>query len=444
MRVLLLSTFDRAGGAEKVAFDLYRSYRKYGHDARLLVKYKRAQEEGVLETQPYMGTPLLPSIFARLECWVRGYPKFRGQYRLVDALRRISYPRRWLDHWRGIEDFNYPYSHRLLDDPGWSPNVIHTHNLHGDYFDLRALSGLSRRVPTIWTLHDAWAFTGHCGQFIDCERWHIGCGDCPDLKRPPAIRRDGTAENWRRKREVYADSRLAIATPSRWLMNRVEQSMLQPWRTRVVPNGVDTSVFKPGIREQARDGLGLPQNAFICLFVAYKGSNADPYKDFETVDRAMRIAVEKMPSLDWQFVCLGGDRKTTHDPHFRHVGYVDEPRRVTMYYQASDVFLHAANAEALGLVIIEAQACGTPVIATSVGGIPEAVTDGETGFLVPRGDSYAMAQRIVDLANQPSRRWQMGQSAALHVQSAFSLDQQTIAYLDWFDELVAMYRTEAR
>jgi len=95
-------------------------------------------------------------------------------------------------------------------------------------------------------------------------------------------------------------------------------------------------------------------------------------------------------------------------------------------------------------VVLESLACGTPVVATGVGGISEQIVDGETGFLVPRGDSHAMAQRIVDLANQPSRRWQMGQAAARYAQRVFSLDRQATAYLEWFDELMAEYHKEAR
>jgi glycosyltransferase involved in cell wall biosynthesis len=444
MRILLLNTYDQGGGAEKVAFDLHRAYRDLGHDARLLVRHRKTNAAGVIESDPYAHTSFWAVVCAALDRFIAGVPRFRGQYRLRDWLRRTAWPQRWLDRWRGIEDFNYPYSHHLVDGPGWHPDVIHAHNLHGDYFDMRALTFLSHQIPVVWTLHDTWAFTGHCGYFIDCERWRTGCGNCPDLRRYPAIRRDRTAENWNRKRQIYASSRLAVAPPSRWLMGCVERSMLQPWRKRVIPNGVDLAIYKPGDQIQARNALGLPRNAFICMFAAASGNAKNPYKDYATVDQAVRLVVEKMPSADLLFVCVGQSNQVASDPRFRYTGYIADPYRVALYYQAADVLLHATNVEVWGLTITEALACGTPVIATAVGGIPEQIVDGETGFLVPRGDSQAMTQRIIGLMNRPDLCRQMGQAAAAYAQQAYSLDRQTMAYLQWFEDLRAEYDKMAK
>ena len=436
MKILLLSTYDRAGGAEKVALDLYRSYREGGHDVRLLVRYKRTKDDGVFEVDPYQQTLPWAPLCAALEQCVRRFSRFRGQYRLVDWLRRTAWPQRWVDHWRGVEDFNHPYFWHLLDEPGWRPDVIHAHNLHGDYFDLRALASLSQRIPVVWTLHDTWAFTGHCGYFIDCERWRTGCGNCPDLGRYPAILRDGTAENWERKRQIYTRSRLAVATPSRWLMGCVEQSILHPWRKRVIPNGVDLTVYRPGDQRQARDALGLPQNAFICMFIASTVSHTNPYKDYTTIERAVQMVAEQVPVTDLMFVCVGGSSKAVADSRFRYTGYVADPHRVALYYQAADVLLHAANAENFPCVILEALACGTPVIATAVGGIPEQVVDGQTGFLVSRRDAEAMAQHTLCLFQDRDMRRQMGHKAALRAEEHYCLLAQAETYVSWFQELV--------
>jgi len=442
MRILELSTYDRAGGAEKVAFDLYKAYRERGHDVRLLVRCKRTSEEGVFEVDPYQRTSPWAPACAALERWISRKPRFRGQGRLRKWLRRTAYPRRWLDLWRGIEDFNYPSSHHLLDNPTWHPDVIHAHNLHGDYFDLRALAALSQRVPVIWTLHDAWAFTGHCAHFVDiaCERWRTGCGNCPDLKRFPAISRDRTASNWRRKRQIYASSRLAVATPSRWLMAYVEQSILQPWQKRVIPYGLDLRMYKPGDRRQARAVLNLPQNAFICMFIAPSGSSSNhPYKDFVTIDRAVWQVVEQIPSAELLLVCVGENSRGTLDPRFHYTGYLADPQRVLLYYQAADVLLHAANMDNFPCVVLEALDCGTPVVATAVGGIPEQVVEGETGFLVPRGDSALMAQRVCELINRPDLCRQMSLAARAYAQRTFDMDRQAGTYLQWFEELRAAY-----
>jgi len=440
MRILQLSTYDRGGGAEKVAFDLHRAYREHGHDVRLLVRHKRTDVAGAVEADAYQFTSAWAPACAALERWIARRPSFRGQYRLRDWLRRTAWPQRWIDRWRGIEDFNYPYSHHSVDSPGWRPDVIHAHNLHGDYFDLHALAPLSQRIPVVWTLHDAWAFTGHCAHFVDigCERWRTGCGNCPYLRRFPPIRRDRTAENWERKRQIYASSRLAVATQSRWLMDYVEQSMLHPWQKRVIPNGVDLTVYRPGDRRQVRNALRLPQDAFICMFAAASGNAKNPYKDYATVDQAVRMVAQQL-STGLMFVCTGNSNRTIADSWLRYTGYIADWQQVALYYQAADVLLHAANADNSPCVVLEALACGKPVIATAVGGIPEQIVDGETGFLVPPGDSQAMAQRIIGLMNRPDLCRQMGQAAAAYAQRAYSLDQQAATYLQWFDDLRAEY-----
>src|SRR5262245_59012697 len=137
---------------------------------------------------------------------------WRGRVRWAERAHtlftyHIGQPHRWLQIRCGYEDFNFPASWHLLDLPPERPDILHCHNLHGSYFDLRALPWLSQQVPVVLTLHDAWLLSGHCAHSFDCQRWQTGCGQCPDLAIPPAIRRDATAYNWRRKRDVYTKSR---------------------------------------------------------------------------------------------------------------------------------------------------------------------------------------------------------------------------------------------
>ena len=440
MRILSIATYDKAGGAEKVAFDLHKAYQRHGHDAMLLVLYKRTDDASILESDPFMSTTPLAPLFKCLDHSIASLPRFRGQYRIRDWLRCMSWPQRFLDRLLGIEDFNYPYSHLLLNDPGWRPDVIHAHNLHGDFFDLNAITILSQRIPVVWTLHDTWAFTGHCGYFIDCKLWQTGCGCCPDLSRPPSIRRDSTAENLRRKHGIYESSRLAVATPSFWLMSCVEESILQPWRKKVIANGVDLSVFRPGNKQQARTALKLPHEAFICLFVAHSVGDKNPYKDFQTLDRAFKQVTSKADQLDPVLICIGAVHNNVSGSRYRLTGFLGDPVEISQYYMAADVLVHAANAENFPCTILEAMACGTPTIATAVGGIVEQIDHAETGFLVKRGDYQTMAQYILRLMNEPELCNRLGQAASTKARHSFGLEQQGGQYLKWFDALQAEYR----
>ncbi len=186
--------------------------------------------------------------------------------RLRRALDSVRTPAELLHRWQGREHFDYPGSTRLLDMPPTPPDLVHGHNLHGGYFDLRTLATLSRKVPVALTLHDEWLLTGHCAYTLGCDRWRTGCGSCPDLTIYPAIRRDATAANWAAKRRIYADSRLAISAPSRWLLDRASASSLAEGATsmRVIPNGVDTSRFKPGDRMPPERGSVFRRTRGCC------------------------------------------------------------------------------------------------------------------------------------------------------------------------------------
>ena len=118
------------------------------------------------------------------------------------------------------------------------------------------------------------------------------------------------------------------------------------------------------------------------------------------------------------------------------VGPQADPRVLALYYQAADVSVHAATAETFGLAIAEALACGTPVVASDVGGIPEVIDDGDTGFLVPPGDSTTMANRIAELLEDEGKRRRMGAKAVETARSRLGLDLQAKAYLEWYSDIL--------
>jgi glycosyltransferase involved in cell wall biosynthesis len=436
MRILVINTLDRGGGAEKVAGDLHYGYIARGYDSRFLVGKKYTTSGSVVEVDTHAHGAPWSSLCRFVEGMVARLPRFHGQSRARDYLRRLSVPRRFIDHWQGIEDFNYSYSDYLLTQPGWRPDIIHAHNLHGDYFSLSSLSILSKSVPVVWTLHDTWAITGHCAYFIDCERWRAGCGNCPDLMRLPAVRQDRTADNWKVKARIYNESHLALGVPSRWLRGQVAASMLKSSECRVIPNGVDTRTFAPRDRRTVRAELGLADRAFIVTYVSNLGATSNPYKDFQTVAKAVEVLLQRSRSSELLFVCIGSRSGPSIDSRVSYAGYIVDPDRLAMYYSASDVVVHAANAENLPCVIAEAMACDVPVVATAVGGVCELVEHGRSGFLVDRGDAVSMAERVTELWENEGLRLQFGTAAGVRARREFALEDQIDTYLRWFDELL--------
>ncbi len=347
-----------------------------------------------------------------------------------------------MEVYRGREDFYAPGTWHLLELFPEPVDILHLHNLHkswlndqGEYFDLRALPWLSQRLPVVMTLHDAWLISGHCAHSFECERWKSGCGLCPDLTIYPAIRKDGTAYNWVRKRDIYRQSRLNVVAPSHWLLEKVKQSSLSAGMLRacVIPNGVDLTVFHPGSGE--RIALGLPLDANILVFSA-DGIRKNQMKDFQTLRLAIAQVAERLPKT--LFVALGeaGPTEQVGRAEVRFVPYQTEPEMVARYYRAADAYIHAARADTFPNSVIEALACGTPVVATHVGGIPEQIREGETGFLTPAGDPQALATKIEQLLNNLEDRRQMGNAAAQDAQRRFDVNRQADAYLAWYREIL--------
>jgi glycosyltransferase involved in cell wall biosynthesis len=413
MNILQINTCDLVGGAAQVSYRLHNGYRRRGNDAKLLVGSKQSTDSAVI--------PLPLSAWGRL---------------LQGFINRVE----WRSGWQYLLQLTplLLRRHTAVQET----DIINLHNIHGDYFNLRDVAWLARRKPVVWTLHDMWPLTGHCAHSFDCERWKSGCGRCPDLTIDPAIRRDATAYNWRRKREIYANSRLYIATPCQWLMQKVKQSILGPAivEARVIPHGVDLAVFHPaGDRQAVRAALGIPIDTVVLLFAA-NSIRQNIWKDCQTMQAAIVLVAEHLHGRDLLFIALGEDAPTEQvgqaEIHF--VPYRKDPEAVARYYQAADVYVHAARADTFPNTVLEALACGAPVVATAVGGIPEQVEDGLTGFLVPPGDAGQMAERIGRLLNDDDLRRDFSRQAAESARRRFDLERQVNDYLTWYRELTTI------
>ncbi len=310
-------------------------------------------------------------------------------------------------------------------------------------------------MPVVLTLHDAWLLSGHCAHSFDCERWRTGCGQCSDLSIYPAIRRDATAHNWRRKQDVYRRSRVYVATPSRWLMDKVRQSMLGTAivEARVIPNGTDLSLFRPASQRDARAQLGLPQEVDLLLFTA-NGIRRNIWKDYTTLREALARVAGTEGEKPILFVGLGEDASSElmGRVEIRFIPYQEDTKLVASFYQAADIYLHAAKADTFPNTVLEALACGTPVVATAVGGIPEQIKglgwerhtkeypvypiSEATGILVPPKDPECLAKAIWLLLKDEKLREHLGGNAAKDARARFDLDKQVDAYLEWFEEIL--------
>ncbi len=456
MTILQISPSDIAGGAERSAKNLFHAFKTLGHESFLAVGRKTGKQKDVL---------VLPNDEYR-NGWVQGWSqvlancdskvvKIRGLGRLVRLIRSMGEPSRWICNQLGVEDFDFPATRHLLQLSPHRPDILHCHNLHGEYFDLRQLPSISAAVPTVLNVRDAWMTSGHCAFSLGCQKWMTGCGKCPDLSLFPAAKRDATSYNWKRKKSILGRSRVYLATPSKWMMDIVERSILAPSiiDARVIPNGVDTSTFHPGSQSVSRKQLGLPSDAVIMMTAAY-GLRNNIWKDYKTLHSALAFLGRVWTGRDLLMLVVGenGREEKIGKVTVRNIPYQIKSSDMVHYYRASNLYLHAAKVESFGNVLIEARACGTPVISTAVGGIPEQIKslgwngipadirsygiDEATGVLTPPGDGRAMGTVALDLLNHPERCRALSDSGIKDIDRNFSVFVQAERFLSWYREIL--------
>lgn len=438
LAIAQIGSADEGGGAATVARGLMNGYAARGHRVWHLVGRQRGNDPNVVLLPDDDRWPYRLSGYTAVQTGLRhlaGKFPHRGFGLLSRSLRLATHPRTLASRRAGLEDFDFPGTARCLDRLDEPPDVVHGHNLHGDYFDLRALIEISTRVPTILTLHDMWLLTGHCAYSLGCDRWQQGCGECPDLHLDPPIQRDATRENCRRKEAVFANSSLHIVTPSRWLADHVSRSLLGPWirSLRVIPNGVDTTIFQPGHRQAARSALGLPPDALLVLLTT--GSHGSMWKDDGMLKQAVGSLSGRRLGRPIEFIAVGRESAVVDGTATRSIAFQHDPRVMAKYFQAADLYLHAARADTCPLTVLEAMACGTPVVASRVGGIPEQL-DADAGVLVAPKNGLEMADAAERLLTDDAQRSAMAESAVRSVAARFTLDQQVESYLSIYRELL--------
>jgi glycosyltransferase involved in cell wall biosynthesis len=427
-KIVIVNTADEGGGAERVSMAVLNGFLELGLDAWLLAGNRTGNHSRVI---PFHSSPFFD------------YRPYMDSDLNAEIERRRN-----VDQSVGIEDFNYPYSHHVRALAGSPPDLVLCHNLHGGYFDLRALSDLSGCVPVALRLFDTWLQTGHCAYSLGCSRWETGCGECPDLTIPPAIVRDATRINLRRKQRIFQESRLFVSAESRWMLDRAKRSVLAPavldWK--YIPGGVDLQAFYPGSREDARRHLDLDLDTRVLLYVASQGTE-NPYKNFDTVRRALDELPHRQSNHKIILLVVGSKAPDQSvGPHIliRHVGPIASQPSLAVYYRAADLLVHAALEETFGNVVAEAMACGTPVVAASGGGVVELIDHGCTGLIVPPRQPAKLAEAILQLLQEPALSARIGAAAAETARRYFDSRDMIRNLQSWCNEVHSAWHAQAQ
>jgi glycosyltransferase involved in cell wall biosynthesis len=273
-----------------------------------------------------------------------------------------------------------------------NPDVIGLHNIHGYFINIEILFNYiaKKNIPVVWTLHDCWAFTGHCTYFdsVSCEKWKTQCEKCPKTNMyPKSIGLDNSFKNFNDKKRIFNQvQNLQIVTPSHWLKELVNESYLKHPVT-CIHNGIDLNQFKPATNTNAlREKLQL-RNKKIVLGVASIWDERKGLSDFEKLARLL--------SDSYQIVLIGLTQKQIDilPKNVLGIKRTESVAELATYYSMANVFVNPTYQDNFPTTNIEALACGTPVITYNTGGSPE-VIDEETGEIVQKSEIQLLKQAI--------------------------------------------------
>ena len=248
-------------------------------------------------------------------------------------------------------------------------------------------------ISVAWTMHDCWAITGQCPHFImaGCDKWKTGCYHCPQYKDYPNAYVDRTKKMWKLKKELFTSiEKMTLITPSRWLSKLIEESYLKDYPVKVINNGIDLSIFKP-TESDFRKKYNC-ENKIILLGVAFGWGKR----------KGLDVFIELSRRLDekYQIVLVGTDDAIDAQlpENIISIHRTANQKELAEIYTASDVFLNPTREEVLGLVNIEALACGTPVITFKTGGSPECI-DETCGYVVECDDIDSMEKKLIEVSS---------------------------------------------
>lgn len=219
----------------------------------------------------------------------------------------------------------------------------------------------------------------------------------------------------------------------------------------IIPPGVDISHFYPIPRDEAKCALDIPKEDRVILYVG----RIEPLKGVDTLIRA--LAQMRTQGVTDQYphylAVIGGDPNARpEDMNSEMARLQDLSKKLGLedlvvflgkraqsslpyYYSAAEVVVMPSHYESFGMVALEAMACGTPVVASQVGGLAFLIQDGVTGYVVPGGDSVAMSERLTQLLSQPELAERLGRQAAAYARD-YSWENITARMLEQYNELI--------
>ena len=400
-RILYVNTRFYGGGAEKIARQLYEGVQK---DPRF--------ETFFLEGRETEGSD-----------WYI-YPK-RGFFKYINSVKSyISNNQRKVDE--------YAYKRIINIITTYEIDIIHFHNIHGNYMGIEDILEIQKYCKIVWTLHDMWLLTGHCAQPINCSKWIVEeCNQCNRLDLYPMVRKDISNKMYKIKERVTKECNITYILPSRWIFEKCQDSFINEKDRLLIYNGINTTIYTPQRKDILRDKYNVKRDKFVIVM----GSS-----DLKSSYKGMDIILEALERLEdkdrFSLVIFGNNEvKVGEEYEYHYMGYINDEIKMRDIYSLGDVFILPSIAETFGCAITESFAVGTPVIASNVGGISEQI-DKDTGWLFESGNVLNLVEMINAAFESRDKLEKMGQRCREKVEKFFSENQMIELHKELYKRIV--------
>jgi glycosyltransferase involved in cell wall biosynthesis len=419
LKVVHLNTYDGNGGAGRACMRLNRALLSQNIDSKIIVHYKfgnnpdiKTFNRNVIQKSYTAATIIFERILAK---------------RFLKPDSRTPFSFTWFG--RSV----------IRHSDVKNADIIHLHWINHGFLDPRHIAEIKKLgKPVVWTFHDSNAFTGGCHVRYTCDHYLRECGNCPLLIN--AGDDDISHSIWKQKNKAYQQLDFSIAAPSLWMQASVKKSSLMKGKVvNHIPNTLETDIFKPADKKQAKQQAGLPTDKFIFLS-GFMPSRKDLHKGTQYLLESMELLKQRLGvDADRIEVVVFGNRGTENVPDFpfktSFLGTINNDEKLALHYAAADAFLIPSLEDNLPYTVMESLSCGTPVIAFTTGGIPDMVQHQYSGYLATYRSSESFADGMEWIIKHPERE-KLNQQARQTIMDTFSEEVIAKQHIEVYNNLL--------
>ena len=375
MRVLIINTSERIGGAAIAANRLMEALKNNGIKTKMLVRDKQTDQISVVELKKSWWK-VWQFIWERVVIWQANHFKKHNLF--------------------AVDIANTGTNITVLPE-FTQADVIHLHWINQGMLSLTDIRRIIQSgKPIVWTMHDMWPFTGICHYAGDCDKYATQCHNCPQLYK--GSRKDIAYRTFQKKKKLFEGAQITFVACSRWLESLAKKSDLIKGQTITnIPNAINTNLFKPRDKKQAREKCHLPQDKKLLLFGSVKIT--DKRKGIDYLVSACKQIASSYPDFSKELgVVVFGNQAEQYASLFPFpiypMNYVSNEKELVDIYNAVDLYVTPSLQDNLPNTIVEAMACGIPCIGFNVGGIPQMIDHLHNDYVAEYQSSKALANGI--------------------------------------------------